>query len=374
MSGSGVELTLGYLTNPAAPVPVGKSGKFSVSTTDANDLVLNEKPNIPAPPISCESRFTEGPTVTSSEPTVNLVNELTFELAICNPLPADGIVEVTLDPQFQVDGSLKVTHSMSGDVVVYAPVEAEEGIIVTIKRTGSGFDILSGTKITIAVNGVRNPKVKSPNQGEGGTFGVSTFADSAISGQLLLDNAPAVTLNETFVGVTLQSSNDMCMAAAVEWTPTAESAFKSTVGESHDSPEVNVEVKSVKPTTCIDTVSRRRLQALGANTGFGHAPAQNGLVLQLGSDKSAHIGILRKLVVLNGPPSSPRNLMRDDKLTTDSDVSLRWTRPTENFDDSISKTYTLKYKRAGSSEALTVRNTGSSDAFAVIPNLAKGTE
>jgi hypothetical protein len=244
--------------------------------------------------------------------------------------------------------------------------------VLTIKRSGSGFDIPSGTKVTVTVDGVKNPSVKSPSPGEGGTFGVSTFTDSAAD--QLLDSDPKIALNETFIGVTLQSSNVMCMAEALEWTPTAAAAFLSTVGETHGSPAAYVEVKAVKATTCIDATSRRRLRALGVDKDADHAPAQKGFAVRYGSDGSAHVGRPRKLTALTGEPSAPRNLLQDTALTTTSAVSLNWEVPANNFENSTIRTYLLKYKRAGASEAETVMDTGSSYTFATISNLAKGTE
>jgi hypothetical protein len=367
-SGVDVEITFGELLNPATPVHSGSTGKVGVSTTDANDSVLNEKPNVPGPPISCQNQFHEGPTITSIEPTVNLVNQLTFDFSVCNPLPADGAVQLTLDSQFRSDETLKVTHSMSGDVVVYPPVETEKGSVLTIQRSGSGFDIPSGTKITVTIDGVKNPKVESANPGEGGTFGVSTFTKSADADQLL-DSDPNVSLNDTFVGVTLKSSNAMCMAEAVEWTPTSAASFASTVGETHGASAAYVEVKSVKATTCIDSASRRRLHALGVE----RIPAQNDLIVRYGSDYSVNVPS-RLLAALTGPPSAPINLQQDAVLTTKTAVSLYWESPAENFDDSTIRTFSLKYKRAGADEAKEVMATGSSQTFAVISNLAKGTE
>jgi hypothetical protein len=372
-SGVDVEITFGELLNPDAPVHSGSTGKVGVSTTDANDSVLNENPDVPGPPISCENQFHQGPTVTSSEQTVNLPNQLTFEFSICNSLPADGAVQLTLDSQFRSDGTLEVAHSMSGDVVVYRPVETEAGSVLTIQRSGTGFIIPSGTMITVTVDGVRNPKVESASPGEGGTFGVSTFTESAEADQLL-DSDPDVALNETFVGVTLQSSNAMCMAESVEWTPTAAAAFTGQVGETHGAPASNVEVKAVKATTCIDGASRRRLHALGVEADAERMPAQNSLLVHYDSEYSVHTQMSRRLAVLTGPPSAPGNLQQDEVLTTTSAISLYWEKPAENFENSTIRTYILKYKRAGASEAAAVMATGSSQTFAVISNLAKGTE
>jgi hypothetical protein len=303
---------------------------------------------------------------------VNVVTKLSFVFTICNPLPAGGSIELTIDPQFRVNASPKTTHDMSGDVVVFPPTDTARGSQLTVQRLGNGFDIPSGTKISLTIDGIRNPSVPSPVIGEGGTFAVATRASagSNVDVAKLLDNDPKVLLNTTFVGKTLESTNELCMLEAVEWTPTHLQVFKDAVGETHgQSAAPFIEIKSVETVVCVDPSSpQRRLQAASIDVGdTSTLPAQTDAVIQYGSFRMP-----RQLTEVTEPPSAPRVLVQDFGLTTTSVIGITWQHPETNF-VAADTVYTIKYKPAASQESQTVLRTGSSVRSRQMSALMQGT-
>jgi len=167
---SGTELTF-IVDNLMNPVQPGSMGPIGIQTQTSNGSPISTSANVSTAAITCAGKFSVPPEIqlSNDQPAAESVATVTFTL--CNPLPVDGKLRLTLPVGFSLD-NIALGSYTGIDGGLDATVN---GQVITFTRDGAGNILPSGTSIVLVIEGVLNPSEPST-----GTFSLQTEDASGI--------------------------------------------------------------------------------------------------------------------------------------------------------------------------------------------------
>jgi RNase P/RNase MRP subunit p29 len=187
-AGTIVALELSNIENPSTS---GLAGIYSIRTTTASDVIIDEDPEVtPDTFIVGTLRNTN---VLPSSLVAGAVGDVGATFEISDPLPADGKIVITFPSGFLLNSGSETLMGDDGASFNGATAVSASGQIVTITRDGRGDSVDAGTVVTLTLTNIKNPPVSGSSK--------SYIIKTTTSSDITLDIDTAVKPNIITPGV-----------------------------------------------------------------------------------------------------------------------------------------------------------------------------